>query len=172
MNIHVCPLDAVDTLFAEHDPSHLISLLGPEYMIEERKGLEGGRHLRIAVNDITEARDGLVVADESHARQIVDFTRGWDGSRPMVVHCLAGISRSTAAAYITLCVQNEDVAEDTLARRLRAASPRAKPNRLLVMLADEVLHRGGRMVAAIDALPEAELAPVGSPFWIAAAQVP
>jgi predicted protein tyrosine phosphatase len=70
----------------------------------------------------------------------------------MLVHCWAGISRSTAAAFITLCALNEDHPEDELARLVRARGSHAHPNKLMVRHADTLLERGGRMVAAVEAL--------------------
>jgi predicted protein tyrosine phosphatase len=64
----------------------------------------------------------------------------------MVVHCFAGISRSTAAAFISLCAINPDVPEELIAQRLREASLTASPNRLMVRLADEALARRGQMI--------------------------
>ena len=79
---------------------------------------------------------------------LVKFARDWDRKAPLLIHCWAGISRSTAAAFITLCALNPDIEELELARALRRASPTAYPNRLLVALADEALvaqraHDGG-----------------------------
>jgi predicted protein tyrosine phosphatase len=67
-----------------------------------------------------------------------------------VIHCWAGISRSTAAAFVTLCALNPHAPEDSIARLLRASSPSASPNRRLVSLADDALGRAGRMVDAIE----------------------
>ena len=68
----------------------------------------------------------------------------------MVVHCWAGISRSTAAAFTSLCAINPDAPEELIAQRLREASLTAYPNRLMVRLADDALGRHGRMVHAVE----------------------
>src|SRR3546814_19561756 len=70
----------------------------------------------------------------------------------MLVHCWAGISRSTAAAYIALCTLNEDYPEADLALLLRRRGAHAQPYRLIVRLADDALGRKGRMRAALEAL--------------------
>ena len=57
----------------------------------------------------------------------------------MLIHCWAGISRSTAAAYVALCALNPHADERTLANRLRSASPQASPNPRIVALADAEL---------------------------------
>jgi len=68
------------------------------------------------------------------------------------VHCYAGISRSTAAAFISACVLNPERNEAEIAARLRAASQTAYPNRRLIALADRHLDRKGRMVAAVEGM--------------------
>jgi predicted protein tyrosine phosphatase len=82
----------------------------------------------------------------------------------MVVHCYAGISRSTAAAFIALCVARPERDEREIARALRAAASFANPNPRLIALADDLLHRHGRMVQAIAEIGRGELAFEGVPF--------
>lgn len=109
-------------------------------------------HLRLVMNDIDRPAEGLVAPVAGHIHQLVEFLRAWDQQGPMLIHCHAGISRSPAAAFIALCLLRPQIAEEELAQRVRAASAAAKPNRLLVRLADEVLGREGRMIAACAAL--------------------
>jgi predicted protein tyrosine phosphatase len=66
-----------------------------------------------------------------------------------VIHCWAGVSRSTAAAFITACALAPERPEAEIADALRAASPMATPNARLVAVADEMLGREGRMIAAV-----------------------
>jgi predicted protein tyrosine phosphatase len=84
--------------------------------------------------------------------EILEFIETWDRAAPILIHCYAGISRSTATAFITACVHNPAIEEEEIAHALRAASHVAWPNRRLVALADAELGRNGRMVAAIDAI--------------------
>jgi len=71
---------------------------------------------------------------------------------PLLIHCYAGISRSTAGAYIIASALNPTLDESELARTVRSLSPSATPNIRLVALADEILDRQGRMVSAIRAI--------------------
>jgi predicted protein tyrosine phosphatase len=82
----------------------------------------------------------------------------------MVVHCYAGISRSTAGAFVAACALNPGRDEMALARELRRLSATATPNIRIVSLADRVLGRGGRMVEAIDSIGRGEMAYEGVPF--------
>ncbi len=114
--------------------------------------LQAADHLRLIMNDIDHPAEGLIAPDADHIHQLIDFLEGWDQDTPLLIHCHAGISRSPAAVFIALCLLCPQIAEDELAQRLRAASAPAKPNRLLVRLADEIMGREGRMVAACSAL--------------------
>lgn len=168
MQIYVCPLAQVNETLVTSGASHLLSLMGPSDMIPHHRDMEPDRHLRVQMNDIVEPGEGLVLPGPDHAAQIIDFASHWDAQAPMVIHCWAGVSRSTAAAFITLCVRNSGSPEVALAAVLRDAAPFARPNIRLVSAADGVLGRGGRMTATIEALPEAEPVPIGRPFSMAA----
>jgi predicted protein tyrosine phosphatase len=72
-----------------------------------------------------------------------------------LIHCWAGISRSTAAAYILLCDLHAAGHEHGLAQTLRFYAPHAQPNRLMIRHADFLLGREGRMVSAIESMSPA-----------------
>ena len=93
---------------------------------------------------------------EIHMRRLLDFVAAWDRGSPLLIHCYAGVSRSTAAAYAAFCALSPELDEKDVAFRLRAASPTATPNPRLVALADTALGRSGRMVAAIQHMGRGE----------------
>ena len=148
----VCPLHEIDEVIAARGASHLVSLLDPSSLPDTPKGISAGRHLKLGVNDITEAADGLVCPDEGTVDAILEFGATWPEDAPMVVHCWAGISRSTATAFILACERNPKADERAIARAIREAAPWAYPNRRLVALADDKLGRSGRMVEAVRAM--------------------
>ena len=84
----------------------------------------------------------------------------------MLIHCFAGLSRSTAAAFISLCALNPRTPEEIIARALRRSSDTAVPNRLFVALADNALRREGRMVAALNSMGQNRLAYECFPFGV------
>src|SRR5665811_1179476 len=148
--IFVTPLSLVESTVADARVSHLVTLINGETLIETPASIVKERHLRLSMNDISEARHGLVVPSEDHVSELIRFALDWDQQAPLLIHCWAGISRSTAAAFISLCALNPQADEHALARALRRASPTAYPNRRLVALADSVLTRKGRMLAAVE----------------------
>jgi predicted protein tyrosine phosphatase len=166
--LHVCPLSAVPALVERAKASHLITLLQDEILVERPRTILPDKHLRLRVHDISEPLDGCVHPDETHILGIIAFAEAWAGRGPMVVHCWAGISRSTAAAYTALCTINPGASESLIAERLREASPTAYPNRLMIRLADQALGRRGRMVRAIEAIGRGVVASEAVPFSIAA----
>ena len=150
MTIHVCPLSRLQDVVAAHRPSHLVTLLDPGHEIPTPAEMEASLHLKLGVHDITALVEGYTPPDETLVTRLVDFGRTWDRSRPLVAHCWAGVSRSSASAFVLACEKNPHVDEAVIARALRRASSVAWPNRLIVSLADDLLGRGGRMVDAVN----------------------
>ena len=100
----------------------------------------------------------------STSQKLIAFARGWDRATPLVVHCYAGISRSTAGAFVTACALNPARAEIVIAQKLRQRSHTASPNRRIVSIADGLLGRNGRMVDAIEAIGPGAMAYEAVPF--------
>ena len=166
--IHVCPLSAVPDTVARSKASHLLTWLQDEIVVETPRLILPERHIRFHIHDISEPLPGYVQPGREHIDQLIEFALDWGGRGPIVVHCWAGISRSTAAAYTALCAINPEASEALIATRLRHASPTAYPNRLMIRLADAALGRDGRMVRAVEAIGRGVPAGEAEPFSIAA----
>jgi predicted protein tyrosine phosphatase len=165
--IHVCSLARLPAVVAETGASHIVTLIDASTAVERPLSVSAERHLFLGVNDISEPMDGYVHPSTEHVARLIAFLESWDQTRPLVIHCFAGISRSTAAAFISLCALMPERDEAELAQALRAASHIAYPNRLLVRLGDDLLKRDGRMVAAIESIGRGTLAEEGIPFHVA-----
>lgn len=146
--IHVSSLSRLRDVAASLGAFDMLTMLSPGSAIGATDGLHPERHLHLSFHDIVEARPDLVMPGRDTVETILDFGRGWTGDRPMLIHCWAGISRSSAAAYIMACDRSPG-GEHDLASELRRRAPFATPNRLMVALADEALGRNGAMVDAI-----------------------
>lgn len=170
MQIIVGPLSLVPRLVETRRPSHLITLLDPDHAneIPTPEPLTADRHLRVGVNDICDPTDGLLLCQEHMVQEILDFGAGWDEREPILVHCWAGISRSSATGFILACERNPHVSEHDIAERLRRVSPMATPNRRIVALADDLLGRDGRMVDAVDSIGRGAPAYENTPFELPA----
>lgn len=169
MTLIVCGLAEVPAIIAARAPSHMITLLDSASMIETPAALPAERHLRLSVNDIAEPMEGLILPSADLVHQLLAFGRGWDASAPMIVHCWAGISRSSASAFILACDRNPQADERLIALRMRRAAKHAYPNRRIVALADDILGRRGRMVDAVEAMGDYEYSGYGVPFDFSAA---
>ena len=150
--ILVTPLSAVPAAIRSHRPSHLVTLLSPEHMIETPDGFPVERHLRLGVNDIIDVEAGDSPPASSHIEELLDFSRTWKGEDPILVHCWAGVSRSMAATYTILCDRLGPGSELRAAQAIRSRAPHAYPNALMVRYADGLLDRRGRMIEAIKSI--------------------
>ena len=99
-----------------------------------------------------------------HVRAILDFAgeleadvdERQDGH--LLIHCHAGISRSTAAMAMLLAQAYPDESEAGIVGRLVAIRPQAWPNLRMIGFADDMLGRGGRLVEAVSRLHARQLA--------------
>jgi len=165
--LHVCPLSRLPETVAATGASHVLTLINVGTPLERPAVIDAGNHAVIGVSDIAAARDGHVLPADEHVARVLDFVRTWPREKPLVIHCYAGISRSTAAAYIAACALAPERDEAAIADALRAASPSATPNPLFVAIADRMLDRDGRMVAAIARIGRGADAFEGTPFCLA-----
>lgn len=165
--IYVCPMASVAETVAQTGATRLVTLLNGGTPFERPVAIAPPNHLFLSMNDIVDAQTGLVPPSPAHVETLLAFVRDWDRTTPLVVHCFAGISRSTAAAYITAAALAPQRDEAELAWTLRRLSPSATPNIRLVRLADAILGRKGRMIAAIEAIGRGADAYEGTPFSLA-----
>lgn len=137
----------------ELTPSHLVSVVQTEYQPTRPPEIAAERHLRLGVHDISEPMADAVLAGEADVAALIDFLGAWrplEGS--LLVHCYAGISRSTACALVAHVMHSNDPLHSTAA--LAAAAPHARPNRRIVALADAMLGFDGALIAARAAMAE------------------
>jgi len=162
--IHISSLSALRSETARLQSYDLLTLLSPDHPETDWSGLACQRHVRLAFHDIVEIRPGLTAPDRQMMQTILDFGRE-SGQRPMLIHCWAGISRSSAAAFAIACDHNPGF-EHNIAMELRRRAPSATPNRLMVALADDLLQRQGRMTNAIEAIGRGAEAAEGEPYQL------
>ena len=162
--IHVCALNAIDATAQAIGARSMVTLINPDFAVERPAVIAAHRHHRVNISDITEPLEGHVAPGAHHVEHFLQFVREWDRREPMLIHCYAGVSRSTAAAFIAVCALAPERDEAKTARLLRKLSPTATPNLLLVRHADAILGRDQRMVRAIEAIGRGEECAEGVPF--------
>jgi predicted protein tyrosine phosphatase len=156
--IHVCSLARLHATVDETGARHIVTLLRLTDHVQRPAHIAPENHLVLAVDDIATPMDGYTIPTQEHVEQLIEFAGRWDRATPMVVHCFAGISRSTAGAL------NPDRDEQQIAWEIRHASRTAQPNARIVSIADRLLKRDGRMVRAIETIGPGHAAAEGDPF--------
>ena len=163
--IHTSSLSGLSGVAASLGPFDLLTLLSPSAEARDWSRFAQLRHLRLAFHDITELKPDLIAPDAGVLQAILDFGREAVPGRALLIHCWAGISRSSAAAYVIACDRNPGF-EVEIADELRRRSPVVTPNKLMVSLADELLGRDGRMIDAIARIGRGADAFEGAPYQL------
>lgn len=162
--IYVCPLSKLAHTVQHTGARHVVTLINQDTLVDRPESVEVGNHLFLGMHDIADPLEGMVCPSEQHVDTLLDFVGRWDRQTPLVVHCYAGISRSTAAAFTAYCAIRPDVAEKEVAARIRARSREATPNIRIVQMADDILGREGRMVEAVAEIGRGVFAYEGTVF--------
>lgn len=87
-------------------------------------------------------------------QRILDFTSQLPRKAKVLVHCRAGVSRSTAVAYSILCQHSKPGMELENLEHIQSLRDLVMPNRLIVELADKVLKRDGAMLLHLRREPD------------------
>jgi predicted protein tyrosine phosphatase len=148
--IHVCSLARLHETVEATGARHIVSLIGDDANLVRPAQVTPENHLWLRLHDISAPLDGHILPGEEQIADLFRFVRTWDRRTPLVVHCFMGISRSTASAYASVCALSPQRDEAEIAQALRHASPTATPNMRIVSLADKLLGRSGRMIAAVE----------------------
>ena len=112
------------------------------------KGFDNAQHkLRLRIADVV-TDEGATLEDVRRIVQLAEQLRSESGT--LLIHCEAGVSRSTATALIIHACWLGQGFEDEAMRRVIAQRPYAIPNRRMVALADNFLGLNGRLLQARD----------------------
>jgi predicted protein tyrosine phosphatase len=148
----VCSLDELDSQGAR-GVTHVLSLLDPDW--PDPAAFEAfGPHIRATFrfHDAIEPAPGVVLPRKADVAAILAFGRDAGDVSHLLIHCHAGISRSTAAMLMLLAQALPRQGEGSLVDRLLEIRPQAWPNLRMVKFADEHLGRDGRLIAALGGL--------------------
>ncbi len=112
--------------------------------------LPASRHLTLGFHDIQKPETGRSPPTRDQVGTLIEFAEHHrrSGAGLLLIHCMAGVSRSPAAAYIlAVSIRNEDPLR--AATLLFRAAPFADPNMLMVKHADAIIGLNGSMTEAV-----------------------
>lgn len=135
--------------------THVLSILDPGYPDpEDFAGYGPHERLTLRFDDIIDPAPGMMLPERRHIEELLQFGEGLaaaegDPLGHLLVHCHAGISRSTASMATLIAEARPDADEDAIFAHIREIRPQAWPNSRMISMADELLGRGGRLTAAL-----------------------
>ena len=149
----VCGLHELCT-YQDAAVTHVLSILDPGFPDPQDFSTYGPHErLTLRFDDIIEPLPGMSAPEYRHIEALLEFGRGLPGDGDplshLLVHCHAGVSRSTASLVTILAEAQPQHDEEAIFAEIRAIRPQAWPNSRMIAMADEVLARGGRLVAAL-----------------------
>lgn len=158
----VCGLEELEE-HSSRGVTHVLSILDPLW--PEPTAFGGyGEHRRTVLrfHDIIQPIEGQILPQRDDVEMILGFiddligeTRG--GNPHVLIHCHAGISRSTAAMTMLLAKAYPERNEMDLIDHLHSIREKAWPNSRMIAFADDILGRGGRLVEAVRRLHARQL---------------
>jgi len=155
----ICGLEELDD-HSDNGVSHILSILDPDWP-EPGAFRTFDPHLRktLYFHDAIEPAPSVVLPEKADVEAILAFGREVGGDlRHLLIHCHAGISRSTAAMAIILAQAFPHENESGIVDRLVRIRPQAWPNSRMIGFADELLGRDGRLSAAVRGIYARRLA--------------
>src|SRR5690349_7217906 len=123
--------------------SHVLSILDPEWPVPEAFGAFGEHaKLELRFHDVIEEHGGEVIAPQSeHVGELLAFGRRLQMDEHLLVHCHAGVSRSTASMALILAQARPEVPGSVIFEKVLNLRPRAWPNLRIVEFGDALLGR-------------------------------
>jgi predicted protein tyrosine phosphatase len=154
--ITVCGLDEL-AVHCQARVSHVLSILDPEWPVPEAFGTFGEHEkLELRFHDVIEEGPGVVVPTAIHIEQLLAFGRGL-GREPatdahLLVHCHAGVSRSSASMALLIAQAMPDRSGDAIFADILRIRPQIWPNLRIVEIGDRALRRNGNLIAAAQSV--------------------
>jgi predicted protein tyrosine phosphatase len=151
--LSVCGIEEL-TGHCETGVSHTLSILDPDWPVPEAFGAFGEHaKLELRFHDVIEEDiPGMQPPREEHVAALLAFGRDLMAEPPpdahLLVHCHAGISRSTASMALVLAQGLPDARPDRIFGEILRIRPKAWPNLRILEMGDALLGRGGALVEA------------------------
>ncbi|MDB4831651.1 hypothetical protein OAH28_03110 [Hyphomicrobiales bacterium] len=164
MKIVISPLSLANKMIDKYNANYIISILSPGALFPVFNNIKDEDHLKLSFNDIISPRQNLIEPSLEHVKSIINFSKRCDKSDTLLIHCYAGISRSTAAALILYSYYKNNLSADSMAIELMSLSPCANPNSLLLAFGDRVIGNKNTLMQCHILLKRPKLAYENEPF--------
>ena len=150
--ITVCGLDELAN-HCETGASHVLSILDPDWPVPEAFGSFGEHEkLELRFHDVIEEDAGMVPPRQDDVARVLTFGRDLmkepRNDAHLLVHCHAGISRSTASMALILAQPLPALSAREVMQEVLRIRPKAWPNLRMIEFGDTMLDRNGEIVAA------------------------
>jgi predicted protein tyrosine phosphatase len=152
----ICGIDEL-AQHCEVGVTHVLSILDPAAPEPAAfAGYDPHHRLELRFHDVIDPRPGWILPQSYDVERLLGFARVLASApqaagavqRHLLVHCHAGISRSTAASVLVLAQARPDRSADEIMLAIAQLRPRAWPNLHMLELGDRLLNREGEIVAA------------------------
>lgn len=154
MQVFVGSKNQAHDLVKRHDASHLVSILDPGDRLFLTPRLREIQRLHQFFEDVLDEQ-ALNAPTRQHVQELLDWGSQLPQDAVVVVHCFAGISRSTAAALALLVQHHGDV--EVAAEKLLEVRPVACPNPIISKFADEILGMNGNLFARSEEIANSKI---------------
>ncbi len=137
--------------------THVLSILDPEWPDPDFGRYPPHDRTILRFHDAIDPVPGIVLPSAKDVAEILAFGRAIENDPAgadahLLVHCHAGISRSTAAMIAILAQSQPHEEETAIVDRVASIRPQAWPNLLMIEYADRALGRSGRLTSAVIGL--------------------
>lgn len=140
MKLRISGLSEANEMKKQGIPDKIVSLVDPP----AARNLEPDEnHIVIPVHDIDQKMEGWIYPDENHIREVLRFTQDIKEDDKVLVHCHAGVSRSTAMA-IGILIQHGMTAQEAVDYVFEIREC-AWPNGLIIEILDKELNQNGEL---------------------------
>lgn len=155
MNIFICSKNHIKKNIKKHDINRLISISNygdRTYIHTPYRNLENKNILRLSFEDDLE--DSFQSPKLEHINLIEDYynTKLKEGNNNLLIHCEAGISRSSATALYILLLQGNDIYESI--EKLKNIKDDVRPNLKMINFIDNNLSLNGELYYEVEKFNE------------------
>lgn len=163
MRLTICGLEELAGHCEARGVTHVLSILDPGFPEPASiRNFALDRRLKLNFHDVIEAAPGWIAPERWDVELLLAFGRNIGQLRldrsfdvpdaHLLVHCHAGLSRSTASAILLLAERDPARSAHDIVGQIIRLRPQAWPNLRVIEMGDVLLGRGGEIVAAVGAL--------------------